>query len=222
MTAELLVHRLSLALRLIDHFSGEPVADEFPLRLAGSLQRPVLSPGGRTRRQHDGAYRFINLPAGRVSVLWREPLARRHGAWQRWLDDDPQFTLPLADPGRYADVELWPTPQASAPAGATGVRGKLSGPGAAGQTVRITVPGQPSDRRTRSDDNGDFLFLPPGRLLLDSAGRVPLRIEVYAADSTPRAVADGRFVPDSAGAAFAGPDFTVTPRSVPRIVFRLV
>lgn len=222
MSVDTLTHRLSLAVRLVDHFSGEPVADEFPLRLAGSLQRPVMGPGGATRRQADGAYRFINVPEGTVRVLWREPFARTHGAWLRWPDGDPQFMLPLADPAAYADVPLWPAPHAAAPPGATGVRGKLTGPNAAGLTVRIAVQGEPFDRYTRSDDNGEFLFLPPGRLALDASGRVPLRIEVQAGGGVGRLVADGRFVPDSAGAAFAGPDFTVTPRIVSRIVFRLV
>jgi len=221
MSADNLTHRLLLAVRLVDHFSGEPVADEFPLRLAGSYQRPVRGPGGARRRQADGAYRFINVPEGTVRVLWREPFARTHGAWLRWPDGDPQFTLPLADPLAYADVQLWPAPHAPAPASATGVRGKLTGANAAALTVRIAVQGEPFDRYTRSDDNGEFLFLPPGRLALDANGRVPLRIEVRDGGGAWRAVADGRFVPDSTGAVFAGPDFTVTPRIVSRIVFRL-
>ena len=226
MSADVVSHRLSLAVRLLDHFSGEPVADEFPLRLAGSHQRPVLAPGGATRRQADGAYRFINVPEGPVSVLWREPFTRQHAAWLRWPDGEPQFTLPLADPTAYADVPLWPAPHATAPAGATGVRGKLvdtaTGASAAGLGVRIAVQGEPFDRYTRSDDLGEFLFLPPGRLALDASGRLPLRIEVRNGAGVLRAAADGRYVPESTGAAFAGPDFTVAPRTVSRLVFRLV
>jgi hypothetical protein len=216
------IHRLSLAVRVVDHFSGEPLAEELPLRLGGSLQRPVLAPGGATRRQADGAYRFINVPEGLVTLLWREPFARRHGGWLRWPDGDPQFALPLPDPAAWAELPLWPAPSAGARPGATGVRGRLVGTGAAGLTVRIAVAGEPFDRYTRSDDNGEFLFLPPGGIQGQAAGRVPLRIEVQAGVGAPRVAAGGFFVPDGAGAAFAGADFTVNPRSVSRIVFRLL
>lgn len=220
MSGDPLGHRLSLVVRPIDHFRGEPVEDELPVRLAGTFLRPVQGPGGRSRRQDDGAYRFVDLRGGTVRVLWREPFARGHGPWVRW-EDDPTVMLPLADPARFVDVELWPAAHAAAPASSTGVRGKLEGPNATGQTVRIALQGGPFDRYTRSDDHGDFLFLPPGRLPIDATGRVPLSIEVVAPDGTPRAVSGGSFVPAAAGAAFAGADFTLTPRIVSRVVFQL-
>jgi hypothetical protein len=213
-------HRLWLVVRPVDHFSGEPVADELPVRLAATFERPVLSPGGRAHRQDDGAYRFIGLRSGAVRVLWREPFARGHGPWVRW-DDDPMVMLPLADPASFVEMELWPAAHAAAPASVTGVRGKLVGPSATAQTVRIALQGTPFDRYTRSDDRGDFLFLPPGRLPIDATGRVPMSIAVLAPDGTPRAVSGGSFVPDTAGAAFAGANFTLPPRVVSRVVFQL-
>lgn len=220
MTAEVIAHRLSLVVRPVDHFSGDPVADEFPLRLAGSLQRPVVAPGGRSRRQGDGAYRFVAVPFGNVRLLWREPFAREHRGWVRW-DEDLLISVPVPDPDAFIDVELWPAANAATPASATGVRGQLRGPAAAGQTVRIAHQGDPFDRFTHSNDTGDFLFLPPGRLALDASGRIPMAIEVVAPDGTPRVVTGGAFVPNVAGPAFAGSVFSLQPRVVSRVVFEL-
>ncbi|HSW22255.1 MAG TPA: hypothetical protein VLJ62_05775 [Burkholderiaceae bacterium] len=220
MSIETLVQQLSLAVRMVDHFSGQAVADELPLRLSGSLQRPVLRPGGGGRRQADGAYRFVNAPAGPTRLMWCEPFARGHAGWTRWADD-PLFVLPLADAAALVDIDLWPTANAAASPSVTGVRGRLTGSGAAGQTVRIAVQGEPFVRFTRSDDQGEFLFVPPGRMSLDAQGRVPLTLDVSAPDGTPRIVAGGSMVPASAGAAFAGADFTVLPRLISRVIFQL-
>jgi len=220
MKLEWVSHRLSLAIRFIDHFSRQPVADELPVRLADSLLRPVLRAGGGGRRQDDGAYRFIGAPGGPARVLWRRPFARGHGPWMRW-EPDPLLVLPLAEPAGLVDVELWPAAHAGAAPAATGVRGKLGGPQAGGQTVRIARAGQPFERYTRSDDSGNFLFLPASPLTLDASGRVPLLIEVRAPDDTPRVVAGGSVVPADAGSAFAGAAFTVLPRVVSRLLFQL-
>jgi hypothetical protein len=218
---DVITHRLSFAVRFTDHFSREAVQCELPVRLAGTLQRPVLRPGGNGRRQSDGAYRFVSAPGGATRILWREPFARAHAGWTRWQSDDPEVLLPLADPAALVDVELWPTANATAPASATGVRGKLVGPTTAGQTVRIAAQGQPFSRFTRSDATGDFLFLPPGRLPADASGRVPLSIEVRAPGGAVRVVVGGEFRPAAAGATFAGTNFHLAPRTVPRIVFEL-
>lgn len=215
-------HLLSFTVRLVDHFSGRPVPEEFPVRLAGSFQRPVFAPGGRTRRQDDGTYRFIDVRPGAVRLLWRQPFERMHGTWRRWGEEEPQLQLPLPDPARPVDMELWPAAEAVAPPSATGIRGKLTGADAARQQVRVAVPGAASDRYTCTDERGEFLFLLPGALELDAQGFVPLRIAVSAPDGAARNVADGRFVPAGAGSAFSGSDFTVPPRVVSRIAFRLV
>ena len=214
------IHALSCAARFNDHFTGHPVADELPVRLAGSFQRPILRPGGAGRRQGDGAYRFVDAPSGATRILWREPFARSHAGWMRW-QDDPEIVLPLADPTALVQVELWPTGRAAAPASATGVRGRLAGPNRGGQTVRIAVQGAPFDRFTRSDDTGDFLFLPPGRLPTDPLGRVPLTVEVRDPGGVVRAVNGGAFVPASAGAAFSAADFVILPRTIPRVLFQI-
>jgi hypothetical protein len=213
-------HALSCAVRFEDHFTGEPVGDELPVRLAGSFQRPITRPGGAGRRQDDGAYRFVDAPSGTTRILWREPFARSHADWTRW-DDDPEIVLPLADPTALVAVELWRTSNAAAPASATGVRGRLIGPNPAGQTIRIALQAAPFDRFTRSDDAGDFLFLPPGRLPTNAQGRVPLTIDVHDPGGVVRAVNGGTFVPPSAGAVFPAADFEILPRTVPRVLFQI-
>jgi hypothetical protein len=221
MSGDVLQHRLSLTVRLIDHFSGAPPADEFPVRLASVLVRPVLRSDAAGRRQDDGTYRFRNLQGGPARVLWRQPFSRGHAGWTNW-DADPDVILPVAAPAVPLDIAVWPMASATAPQGATGVRGKLQGQNIGGCRVRIAPTGQAFDRFTRSDSAGEFLFLPPGALPTTApGGRIPLTIEVIDAGGVPRAVNGGRFLPDGAGAPFAGPNFTIPPRGVPRIFFQL-
>jgi hypothetical protein len=214
------MHRLSLAVRPIDHFTREPVPQELPLRIADDLRRPIHAPGGSSRRQVDGAYRFVDLPAGPARILWREPFTRSHGGWMR-IGDDPVVTLPLADPLRFVDIEFWPAAHAAAAPSATGVRGKLVGAKIAQQRLRIAPPGEPFDRYTQSDATGEFLFMPPGRLTVDADGAAPLRIEVRAADGTPRVVASSTVVSTSPASVFPGADFNVPARIVSRVIFQL-
>ena len=218
--AEGLSHRLSFAVRFVDHFSGEAAPDELPVRLDGSFQRPARRSDGAGYRQADGSYRFINVPDGEAHVLWREPFSRTEAGWARWADD-PVLQLPLVDPVEPVNVDLWPAAAAVAPASAVGVRGKLVGDDAGSLRVRIAIQGHPFDRYTLSDDAGEFLFLPPGRLAPNAAGLIPLSIDVRDATDAPRAVAGGAFLPETAGASFSGADFAIAPRSVARIRFQL-
>lgn len=220
MTADQIAHRLSFAVCFTDHFSGAPVADELPVRLAGNLQRPARRSDGKGMRQSDGSYRFVNAPGGTVRVLWRDPFARTHAGWTRF-DADPEVALPLADPAVHVAVDLWPAANAVAPPGAIGVRGKLTGPDSAGQTVRIAHHGTAFDRMTISDQNGEFLFLPPGRLAEDASGLVPMAIEVRRPDASLRVLAGGSFVPDAAGVPFPAAAFAVLRRTISRVIFTL-
>ncbi|MBJ3764434.1 hypothetical protein ILP92_16990 [Maribius pontilimi] len=222
MAGDVIRHQLSFAIRFLDHFSGAPVPEELPVRLAGSFQRPAARRGSVSRRQVDGAYRFLSVPTGTAQVLWRDPFRRTQAGWARWDGEDPQVQLPRPDPTLPVEITLWPTAAATAPAGATGVRGKLLGSNADGLAVRIARTGTPFDRFTRTDSAGEFLFLPPGTLAPDGAtGRVPLDIEVRDAAGVQRVVTGGAFLPAAAGPAFAGPSFTVAPRTVPRVLFQL-
>jgi hypothetical protein len=212
-------HRLSFVVNFIDHFSREAVPAELPVRLADSFQRPAFMPGGRSRRQPDGGYRFTNAPPGPQRILWRDPLTRTQSGWARWDDPDPTVTLPMPNPATPAEFELWPTASADVPHGTAGVRGKLDGPQNGGLEVRIAPTGQPFDRFTRSDDNGEFLFPLGGRLPLTAAGLVALTVEVRPPGGAVRAVSGGSFVPASAGASFPAADFEIAPGAIARIRF---
>lgn len=178
MNVEGVRHRLSLTVRLVDHFTGAPPVEEFPVRLNPALARPVLRSDGAGRRHDDGTYRFRNLAGGPAQILWREPFSRGHAGWTCW-DADPVVVLPLAAPAVALDIAVWPQAGAAAPPGATGVRGKLEGPNVGGCRVRIAAAGQPFDRFTRSDASGEFLFLPPGALPATApTARIPLTLEV--------------------------------------------
>jgi len=214
-------HVLSLAVRFLDHFSGRPVPQELPVRLSGSYARPVRRPDGLGARQADGSYRFLGAEPGTRRILWRDPFQRSQSGWIRWEAADPEVTLPLAAPAQMIEHELWPTAGAEVAPGITGVRGQLRGADAAGLEIRIARQGRPFDRMTRSDAAGEFLFLPPGALPLDATGRVPLTIEARIPGGAIRPILSGRFLPATAGADFAGPNFTILPQTVARVVFAL-
>lgn len=222
MTSDFVRHQLSFAVRFIDHFSREAVANELPVRLSGSFQRPAPQPGGRSRRQGDGSYRFVNAVPGAHRILWRDPLTRTQSGWARWDDAEPTVTLPLADPTTRAEFELWPTADAAAPIGQAAVRGKLDGPNAGGLEVRIAALGEPFDRFTHSDLNGEFLFPLVGRQVLNPSGLVDITIEVRPpGGGAPLMLSGGRFVPGSTGAPFPAGNFAIAPGTVARIRFRL-
>ncbi|SNR51115.1 hypothetical protein EYF88_10810 [Paracoccus sediminis] len=216
-----ITHTLSLAVRFIDHFSGRPVPQELPVRLSESYARPAPRPDGSGARQADGSYRFLGAAAGTRRILWRDPFRRSQSGWIRWEIADPEVTLPLPVPAQVIDQELWPTAGAETTPGATGVRGKLRGTGAGGLEIRIALQGRPFNRLTRSDPAGEFLFLPPGVLPLDAGGRVPLTIEARIPGGAVRPILSGSFLPATAGAGFAGPDFTILPQTVARVTFQL-
>lgn len=214
-------HSLSLTVRFRDHFSGRPVPQELPVRLADSYLRPARRQDGNGQRQADGTYRFLGVPAGVQRVLWREPFQRSQAGWTRWDAGDPEVILPLADPAQVVEYELWPTQSAEVAPGSTGVRGKMQGTNAAGLEIMISLQGQPPDRVTRTDQAGEFLFLPPGALPVDPTGRVPLVIVARGPGGLPRTITSCSFQPTSAGASSAGPDFTILPQTVARVIFRM-
>lgn len=214
-------HTLLLAVRFLDHFTGRPVPQELPVRLSESHARPVRRPDGRGARQADGSYRFVGADPGTRRILWRDPFQRSQSGWIRWEAADPEVTLPLAAPAQLIEHELWPTAAARVAPGATGVRGRLRGAAAGGLEIRIALQGRPFDRMTRTDEAGEFLFLPPGALPLDASGRVPLTIEARIPGGAVRPILSGSFLPATAGAGFAGQNFTILPQTVARVTFQL-
>jgi hypothetical protein len=87
--------------------------------------------------------------------------------------------------------------------------------------VRIARQGNAFDRMTISDQNGEFLFLPPGRMPQNASGLVPMVIEIRRPDASLRVVAGGSFVPDAAGAPFPAAVFAVRPQTISRVIFTL-
>jgi hypothetical protein len=217
----LVQHRLSLCVRFMDHFSGLPVADEFPVRLSSGHQRPVLRSDRAGHRHADGTYRFLDALAGDQHILWRDPFQRTHNGWTRWDLDNPAVSLPSASPTQKVDIELWPTAEAVTKPNATGVRGKLEGANVSGLEVQIALQSEPFVRLTRTDQAGEFLFLPPGSLPLNAAGRIPFKIQVRTPGGPVRMVTGGRFQPTAAGADFIGTSFSTLPQIVTRTIFQL-
>lgn len=214
-------HSLSFVVRFLDHFTGRPVPQELPVRLSGSYLRPARRQDGGGARQADGTYRFVGASAGQQRVLWRDPFRRSQAGWARWDGADPLVTLPLADPAQVIDHELWPTAAADVAPGLTAVRGKMLGANAGGLEVRIALQGQPFDRATWTDQAGEFLFLPQGALPLGVSGRVPLTIEARRPGGPARVILSTSFQPASAGAPGVGPNFSILPQTVARVIFRM-
>jgi len=209
-------HTLSFAIRFNNHFTGEPVRDELPVRLDHTFTRPASSPEG-SYRQVDGTYRFINLALGMHRVRWLPPLEESLLGWVSW-EDDPLVQVPVVDPAVLITRDLWPEATAVVAPGMTAIRGRLVGANNDDLRVRISNPTFPSTRFTRSDDVGDFLFLLPEPLETNATGRLELDIEV--ADGA-RTVNGSEFVPASSGAASIGASFSVVPGRSFRVLFRI-
>jgi hypothetical protein len=206
-------HSLSFAVRFDDHFFGEPVPEELPVRLSPSQRRPVKGPSGKAR-QSDGTYRFVDVEPGSHRVLWLPPFEDAFRTWTSW-GPPLEVSVPLADPAAVVVADLWPTPEAGVRAGTTAIRGKVVGPGAAGLGVSLTRTGSPpTDRTSRTDRFGEFLFPLPMRLEPNAANLLPLTVRVAG-----RTVS--RCVAEPIGTEFPGADFTVRAGVVTRVKFFL-
>lgn len=209
-------HLLSFAVRFNNHFTGEPIGDELPLRLDRTFLWPVATAGGGYRHA-DGTYRFINVAGGQHRVRWLLPFEDDHKGWVSW-EDDLVVSLPLTDPEDLMNRDLWPHASAVVPPGNTAVRGRLVGANIADLRVQIRHPAIASTRFTRTDENGNFLFLLPQPLATNNTGRLPLRLRV---DNGARAVDGGEFIPQASGAAFVGSQFLVLPGKTSRVVIEI-
>jgi hypothetical protein len=160
MLLEVVHHRLSVAVRVDDHFTSTPVAEELRVELE-TLERGVPTRAGNGHRHDDGTYRWANLADGPRLIHVSSP----SGRWVAW-EPAPLVTLPLADRRAPVVIQVWPTPNAMVPAGVTAVRGTLIGTGiGSGQRVEIESLETPARGHfTRTDSRGDFLFLLPGWL----------------------------------------------------------
>jgi len=150
------LHRLSLAVRLDDHFTGQPVPDTLQVRLRGRPERPVPGPDGCPRRA-DGTYRFIGLPRGHYELSIQD-------AAGHWTLFDPalQIDVPPSDPAAAEVQDLWPTPTRPARPGETALRGRLldslTGQPLQGHRIEIASPGGPWTRHSITDADGEVLY----------------------------------------------------------------
>ena len=218
MISEGWVHRLAFSIRFDNHFTSKSISEALPVRLDELFIKPVLSPVG-SHRQSDGSYRFINLDTGVYQVRWLPALQSSYLGWVSW-QEDPQITLPVADPMVLIRQDLWPTANASVAPGLTAVRGRLTGNSVDDLIVRIGIPGSinANTRFTRSDVNGDFLYLLPDALAPNATGSLLLEIEV---DDGAATVNGGEFVPATSGPVFVADQFLVMPGKYSRVIFQI-
>jgi hypothetical protein len=150
-------HELSLAVRIDDHFTGEPWPAPALVEL-DTGEPAVATADGRSRRHADGTYRFVKVTPGVRTVT----VTPGGGAFT-W---SASTTVDLAtfDRSQALAIEVWPAPGGRAPSGTLAVRGRLAGPAPlGGLEVRIEVVGAPArNRRSRSDASGEFLFIVAG------------------------------------------------------------
>jgi hypothetical protein len=211
MTArETIRHVLGVAIRIDDHFVGEPITDELDVRV-DTFVRPTQV-GGR-RRHPDGTYRFIALPDGPHQLAIRSPDER----WMT-LAPLPAVVTPMLQPSPPLAIEVWPTPAQSTPAGMTSVRGKLVGAPAAtiARRIEFDIDGTSTGHRTQSSSLGEFLFLFPGRLEVATDNLVPLRLRVIGGT-----VNSGEIVDGEQRLPFSGAAFRVVPGRETRVRFHV-
>jgi len=191
-------HVLSVAIRIDDHFIGEPIGDELDVRFDTFLL-PTQVRGGSRRRHEDGTYRFIDLEDGPHQL-------EVDSTDDRWmmLAPLPTIVAPLAQPSPPLAIEAWPTPLQSTPLGMTSVRGKLVGTPAAtiARRIEFDVDTVDSGHHTQSSSLAEFLFLFPGRLELDADNLVPLSLRVIGGGVTGGEIVDGENHTPFSGAAF--------------------
>lgn len=196
---EIVRHQLSMAVRVEDHFTGEPWPSELDVALDTS-EPPLDVQGGGKIRHSDGTYRFIRLTPGAKQLTVRA----RDGTAFTWTPSTA-VALPLISPSTPVVVEMWPAPNARIAAGTIVIRGRLvTAP--AGQEVNIEVVGRPPrNRRTRCDANGEFAFVVVGPMELDADYELELAVTVPARVVDTIQILDGDTNPTVSGNTFAVP-----------------
>lgn len=206
-------HALAFALRVVDHFTGEPVPDVLEVRLDGRPELPVPSPSS-SRRQHDGTYRFVDLPAGNHQVVVTDP----SGRWS--IAGSPlTVALPLADPTAVQQLVARPTPVHPDPAGRTYIRVRTVRDGTTdpvpGVQVAIASAGGPFARHAVSDVDGEAAHPVLGAIAPAPAGTVELEVEVDGGARPVLRTAVG------GAAATAGTTFHARPGRATRVVIEV-
>lgn len=208
-------HKLSFALRFINHFSQQPITQEFPVRLKHSYIKPVTNASQSACCHVDGSYRFINLSEGSHEVLWCPPFTTDFNHWTNW-QTPIDINLPLPTGNNAIVQELWPTPSASVEPGMTAIRGKLVGNQADSVHIRIARNLALSTSYSFSDQYGEFLFLFPMPERLNNQGRLELTIEL---ENGSRNVIRTELIQGGAAQIYPGANFQIMPGRESRVRF---
>lgn len=199
-----LTHRLGVAMRFLDVFTGRPV--RVPLAVT------VPAEGWRAVAREDATYRFVfterEVPAGLFDVEVEAPGGEyvSHVPVRLALPVVPATPPPPAVRGDYlVEPPLWPTRRLRVPAGETAVVALLESGGVnpvEGLEVRLFRDGEPvpAEPFARSDLEGELLFrLPWVRRELAGSMVLPpptLRIEVRVPSGPVLPAVPSTFVPE--------------------------
>lgn len=174
-------HRLAIALRFFDVFTGKTV--EAPLRVT------VPAHGWEAiHRTSDATYRFLVteaiVPSGTFHVFVEDTdqTYTNHEPIEIALTTVPS-TPPISRGNYLQEYPLWPTRKFKAPVGETAVVGRLVSAGAnpvENLDVRLYPTGEapPADHFARSNSAGEFLFRLPWIQREVDGTPLPLSIEV--------------------------------------------
>jgi hypothetical protein len=209
---EIARHQLSVAVRLDDHFTGEPVKAELQVSL--STREAGVKAASGSLRHADGTYRFLDLANGPRDVKVTVP----DNTAFTWTPVTP-ITIPLADARVPVVIEVWPSPKARAPSGVLAVRGHLEAASvASNQEVQMEVVSgfPPRNKRTRIDSDREFLFLVMGPMEQTTDHKIQIDVTVPGRTIASIDITDG-----SGTTTFPGSTFDAPPGGEIRAVIKL-
>ena len=173
-----LIHRLCIAVRFSDMFTGETVDTPMSVTIP-SLRLAAF------RADTDFTYRFVvtnrDIPVAAAADLQVEIPGGEYRAVEEMQVSFPisvGHPPPIIRPDYLAEFPLWPTRRRRPLAGETAVIGRITSGGAtnvAALRVRLFVPPGPPPVRpyTYTDSNGEFFFRLP-QLKARMSGSTPI------------------------------------------------
>ena len=174
-------HRLAIALRFVDVFTGRPVENALRVAIPGQRWEAVYC-------ATDSTYRFLMtaspVSSGAFQVVVEDPeqIYVNHQSIELMLTPSPPMP-PIARHDYLHEFPLWPTRRFKVPMGETALVGRLvsaSAGGVGGLDVRIFPAGEPppSTPFARSNADGEFLFRLPQVTRETDGTPIPLSLEV--------------------------------------------
>jgi hypothetical protein len=185
-------HRVAVALRFVDVFTGEALAPEpFDARIESFPYTPGIVRTPWIARAARGVVKFVvaareTAPVGAMSIIV-EDRSRRYAAYEpvavtlpRPLIEHPP--VPAAS-DFLVDVSLWPTVAFRSPASQTTVIGCVRSAGASsvsGCRVFAVRVGDPPSSYAYTDTAGSFLFRFPGLAFASALSTQSVELSVRA------------------------------------------